>query len=73
MMRGFIVAPILFAFFVLLAVAVGILVFVFWIIMLIDCLKKKFKSDGEKVAWILVLIFASWIGAIIYYFMIYRK
>jgi len=71
-MSGLLIAPILFAFFVLIGIALGIFIFVFWLLMLIDCLKRKFKSDGEKIAWILVLIFVHIIGAIIYYFVVYR-
>lgn len=55
---------------ILIFLALFIFLFVFWILMLIDSLKRKFKSDGEKVAWVLVIIFASWIGAIIYYFVV---
>ena len=47
--------------------------FVFWIVMIVDAAQKKFKTDGDKVVWILVLIFLSFLGAIIYYFIIKRK
>jgi hypothetical protein len=45
----------------------------FWIWMLIDAIKRKFKEDNEKLIWILVLLFANWLGAIIYYFAVKRK
>lgn len=50
-----------------------IFAFVFWILMLINCIKRKFKSDTEKVIWILVIIFAHILGALIYYFVVKRK
>lgn len=52
------------------AIIVAVLVFVFWLLMLIDCLKRDFKKDVEKIAWILVLIFLHILGAIIYYFVV---
>ena len=56
----------------ILLFAVGIAATVFWILMIIDCAKRK-MSDGERVAWILVLVFLGIIGATIYYFAVKRK
>ena len=47
--------------------------FVFWILMLIDAIKRDFPKDDDKLLWVLVLIFAGFIGAIIYYFMVKKK
>ena len=52
---------------------IAILGMVVWIIMLIDCLKRKFPSDNEKIAWVLVLVLTHWIGVILYYFLVKRK
>ena len=52
------------------AVLIGVLLFVFWLWMLVDCLKRDFNKDVEKVAWILVMIFLHILGAIIYYFVV---
>ena len=52
------------------AVAIGIFLFLFWLFMLIDCLKRDFRKDVEKIAWILVLIFLHLLGAIVYYFVV---
>jgi prolipoprotein diacylglyceryltransferase len=58
----------LIALIVILAVA---LLFIFWIWMLVDALmKKKFE---DKLVWILVIIFLHFIGALLYYFLIYKK
>lgn len=51
---------------------IAIAFFIFWLLMLIDSIKRKFKGD-EKLLWVLVIIFANWIGAIIYYFLVYRN
>ncbi|MGV8152364.1 MAG: PLD nuclease N-terminal domain-containing protein [Candidatus Nanoarchaeia archaeon] len=63
-------------FFILLLILIFasiILLFVLWIFMLIDAAKRKFKNDNDRVLWILVLALTSYIGAIIYYFVVKRK
>ncbi|MBM3232530.1 PLDc_N domain-containing protein [Candidatus Pacearchaeota archaeon] len=44
-----------------------------WIWMLVDCIKRKFKKEDEKIIWLLVIILVQVIGAIIYYFVIKRE
>ena len=70
MMFGFGIFGLLFG---LVIFALSILAFVFWILMLIDCVKRKFKEDTEKIIWVLVLIFTGIIGALIYYFIVKNK
>ena len=41
-------------------------VLVFWIWLIIDCAKRKFKNELEKIIWILIIIFTNWIGALAY-------
>lgn len=43
---------------------------IFWLWMLIDCIQRDFK---DKVLWIIILLFASFIGAIIYFFVVKKK
>jgi hypothetical protein len=71
-----------FAFFVVVIVSfmifltifsVIIFLIVFWILMIVDCAKRDFKKDDERVVWILILVFLGWIGAIIYYFSVKIK
>jgi len=55
---------------------IWILLLILWIFMLIDCIKRKFKSDTEKIIWVLVIILTTHIfaiGAIIYYFIVKSK
>ena len=47
---------------------IGILVTFFWIWMLIDCATKEPSKDNDKVIWILVILLAPFIGALIYSF-----
>ncbi|MBU0761228.1 MAG: PLD nuclease N-terminal domain-containing protein [Nanoarchaeota archaeon] len=64
-------APVLiFIFLFLIIFALAILVFIFWIWMLVDCAKRNFKNDNDKIIWILVIVLAGIIGAIIYYFVV---
>jgi hypothetical protein len=56
----------------MVVIALFILALIFWIFMIVDCAKRKFKEENEKVVWILVIILASWIGALIYYFIVKR-
>jgi hypothetical protein len=41
---------------------------IFWIWILIDCLTKEPSDGNDKVAWVLVILSAPLIGALIYYF-----
>ncbi len=59
-------------------VILGVLGFVFWLWMLIDCLKRpddEFAIGGNyaKLIWVLVIVFVGFIGALIYYFLIKKE
>jgi len=57
----------------LLGAIIGIVGLVFWIAMLIDCLKREFKEPIEKIAWVLAIFFLNILGAIVYYFVVVKK
>ena len=57
----------------LLLFAVGIALLVFWVMMIVDCAKRKNLSDNERVVWILVLVFLQALCALIYYFAVKKK
>ncbi len=43
----------------------------FWIWMLVDCAQAPEKpGSNEKLIWILILIFTSWLGALLYFFIV---
>lgn len=44
----------------------GLIALVFWIWMLVDCARRKFRNGVEKIVWIIVLVFAGLIGALVY-------
>lgn len=49
-------------------VVMGLLVFAFWIWMLVDAIQNKGLTDGEKVGWVLAIVFLHFIGALLYFF-----
>jgi len=55
-------------FFMLIAGMFALAAFVFWIWMLIHAVTNKGLGDGEKIAWVLVIFFLHFIGALIYFF-----
>ena len=55
-------------FFLLFAGLFALAAFVFWIWMLIHAVTNKGLGDGEKIAWVLVILFTHFIGALIYFF-----
>jgi len=50
----------------LFVAALGLVLFLFWIRMLVDAIKNPRLSEGERIAWVLVIIFLQILGAIIY-------
>lgn len=53
-------------------VSVGFL-FVFWIFMLVSAIRNKGLTDGEKVGWVLAIIFFHFLGSLLYLFLGYSK
>ena len=66
---GVIVLLMIFA--VLLPIALAL--FAFWIWMLISAVQNKGLSEGEKIAWVLVIVFVHWLGALLYFFVGHPK
>ncbi len=51
---------------------------VFWVLMLVDVIKRQDDqfpnpSENTKIIWILIVVLLSWIGALVYYFMVKKK
>ncbi|HID28021.1 MAG TPA: hypothetical protein EYP22_09465 [Methanosarcinales archaeon] len=52
--------------------------FILWLWMLIDCLKRPdnwfaIGGNNAKLIWVLVIIFTGFIGALLYYFLVKSK
>jgi hypothetical protein len=55
--------PIFFGGFVIFALFVAVV----HIVALIQCITSKFRDSNDKIVWILVLLFAPFIGSILWY------
>ena len=52
---------------------IAILLFVFWIWMLISAIQNKGLTEGEKIAWVLVIVLLHFLGALLYFFIGHPK
>jgi hypothetical protein len=55
-------------FLILFVGTIGLLLFAFWIWMLIDAIQNKGLTDGEKIGWVLAVVFLHFIGGTLYFF-----
>jgi ABC-type multidrug transport system fused ATPase/permease subunit len=46
--------------------ALALVAFVFWLWMLVDCATKESNEGNTKVVWILIILFANFVGAVVY-------
>jgi putative flippase GtrA len=46
---------------------VGLLVTIFWVWMMIDCVLHETSENSSKIAWLLVIIFTHFLGALLYF------
>jgi len=51
-----------------LAAVVGLALFAFWLWMLVHAATNPGLEQGEKIAWVLIMIFVSLLGSIVYFF-----
>lgn len=52
-------------------VFIAIVAFSFWATMLIDCLSTR--KTKNKIFWGFGLVFFSWVAAVLYFFVVYRR
>lgn len=52
----------------LFLIPLGLAAFAFWIWMLIHAAQNKGLSEGEKMAWVLIIVLVHFLGAVIYFF-----
>ncbi len=45
----------------------GLAALVFWIWMIIDVIQNKGLTDGEKIAWVLVVVLLHCLGGLLYF------
>ena len=51
-----------------LLLLVGSAGLIFWVVALIDVLKRDFPGENDKLIWVLVVVLTNWLGALIYWF-----
>lgn len=56
---------------IVLVIAVGL--FLFWAMMIIDCLKRSFKKPVYKILWFFLIVVLQAIGAFIYWLAVYKR
>ena len=71
MLGGFEIIFIMLALLVFLPLALAL--FAFWIWMLVSAVQNKGLTEGEKIAWVLVIVFIHWLGALLYFFVGHPK
>ena len=71
MLGGFEIILILLA--ALFVLPLVLALFAFWIWMLISAVQNKGLTEGEKIAWGLVIVFVHWLGALLYFFVGHPK
>jgi|OpeIllAssembly_1097287.scaffolds.fasta_scaffold294377_2 TctA family transporter len=74
----FILIPLIYGLIWISIIGLSMLGLVLWIFMLIDLMqreKKDFPSNESdpKLMWLLIVLLTGYLGAIIYYFLVYRK
>ena len=58
---------------VLLFAGLGLALTAFWIWMLVCAIQNKGLSDGEKIGWVLAIVFFHFIGSVLYLFIGHPK
>jgi tetratricopeptide (TPR) repeat protein len=59
--------------FIGLIVAGGMVSLVVTLLAIYDCARRDFPDPTTRAMWCLLIAFTKWIGALIYYFLVYRK
>lgn len=60
--------PLVFILIWVVMIGIGIALVVFWIVAIIDVIQREFPGENDKLIWVLVVVLAGWIGALIYWF-----
>ena len=53
---------------ILFIAGVSLALTAFWIWMLVDAIQNKGLTDGEKIGWVLAIVFFNFIGSLLYLF-----
>lgn len=61
------IGDVLFLLSFLLILPIGVLCMAFWVWMLVDCALNEPSEGNDKLVWIIIILFANFIGALIYF------
>jgi hypothetical protein len=50
-----------------LLILCGIAIMAFWVWMLIDCATRESDQGNTKLVWVIIILFANFLGALLYY------
>lgn len=53
---------------ILILAPLALFLMVFWVWMLVDAIQNKGLTDGEKVGWVLAIVFLHFLGSLLYLF-----
>jgi hypothetical protein len=53
---------------VLFVALLGLLGTLFWIWMLVDCVRKEPTEGNDRIVWVLIIVLLHLLGAIVYFF-----
>jgi hypothetical protein len=53
---------------ILFCIPIAMAMFAFWVWMLVHAAQNKGITEGEKVAWVLIIALVHFLGALIYFF-----
>lgn len=54
---------------ILVGIPLAVAIFAFWIWMMVHAIQNKGLSEGERVAWVLVILLLHFLGALLYFFL----
>jgi hypothetical protein len=57
----------------LIFLPIGLALLAFWIWMLVSAIQNRGLNEGEKIAWVLVIVFLHALGALLYLFIGHPK
>jgi hypothetical protein len=58
---------------ILFVAGLGLALTAFWIWMLVSAIQNKGLTDGEKIGWVLAIVFFHFIGSLLYLFIGHPK
>jgi hypothetical protein len=55
-------------FMILFMLGIGLVLFALWIASLVHAIRNRGLTDGERIVWVIVIVFLHLLGTILYWF-----